>query len=40
MQATNKTDATQVYESAEKATRVGIRDFFKYILKSLKEYAY
>ena len=40
MQATNKTDATQVYESAEKATRVGIRDFFKYILKPLSIFSY
>ena len=30
MQATNKSDATQVYEGAERATRVGIKDFFKY----------
>ena len=40
MQATNKTDATQVYESAEKATRVGIRDFFKYILKPVSIFSY
>lgn len=40
MQATNKSDATQVYESAEKATRVGIRDFFKYILKPLSIFSY
>ena len=26
MQATNKSDATQVYEGAERATRVGIKD--------------
>ena len=35
MQATNKSDATQVYEGAERATRVGIKDFFKYILKRI-----
>ena len=35
VQATNKSDATQVYEGAERATRVGIKDFFKYILKAI-----
>ena len=35
MQATNKSDATQVYEGAERATRVGIKDFFKYIFKDI-----
>lgn len=40
MQATNKTDATQVYEGAERATRVGIKDFFKYILKPFSIFSY
>lgn len=40
MQATNKSDATQVYEGAERATRLGIKDFFKYILKPLSIFSY
>lgn len=40
MQATNKSDATQVYEGAERATRTGIKDFFKYILKPLSIFSY
>ena len=40
MQATNKSDATQVYEGAERATRVGIKDFFKYILKPFSIFSY
>lgn len=40
MQATNKSDAAQVYESAERVTRIGIKDFFKYILKPLSIFSY
>lgn len=40
MQATNKSDATQVYEGAERATRVGIKDLFKYILKPFSIFSY
>lgn len=40
MQATNKSDATQVYEGAERATKTGIKDFFKYILKPLSIFSY
>ena len=40
MQATNKSGATQVYEGAESATRVGIKDFFKYILKPFSIFSY
>ena len=40
MQATNKSDATQVYEGAERATRVGMKDFFKYILKPFSVFSY
>ena len=40
MQATNKSDATQVYEGAERATRVGIKDSFKYLLKPLTIFGY
>lgn len=35
MQATNKSDATQVYEGATKSARVGAKDTFKYLLKPL-----
>ena len=35
MQASNKSDAAQVYESATRATKVGIKDSFKYLLKPL-----
>lgn len=40
MQATNKSDATQVYEGAERATKIGIKDFFKYILKPFSIFSY
>lgn len=40
MQATNKSDATQVYEGAERAAKVGIKDFFKYILKPFSIFSY
>jgi hypothetical protein len=40
VQATNKSDATQVYEGAERATRVGIKDLFKYILKPFSIFSY
>ena len=40
MQATNKSDATQVYEGAERAVKVGIKDFFKYILKPFSIFSY
>ena len=40
MQANNKGDATQVYEGAERATRVGIKDSFKYLLKPLTIFGY
>lgn len=40
MQATNKSDAAQVYEGAERATRVGIKDIFKYILKPFTIFSY
>ena len=40
MQATNKSDATQVYEGVERATKVGTKDFFKYILKPLSIFSY
>jgi hypothetical protein len=40
MQATNKSDATQVYESAERATKTGIKDIFRYILKPFTIFSY
>lgn len=40
MQANNKGDATQVYEGAERATRVGVKDSFKYLLKPLTIFGY
>lgn len=40
MQANNKGDATQVYEGAERATRVGVKDSFKYLLKPLTILGY
>lgn len=40
MQATNKSDATQVYESAERATKTGLKDFFKYVLKPFTIFSY
>ena len=35
MQATNKSDATQVYEGAVKSSRIGAIGTLKYILKPL-----
>ncbi len=40
MQASNKNDAAQVYEGASRATRVGIKDSFKYLLKPLTIFGY
>lgn len=40
MQASNKSDATQVYEGATRATKTGIKDAFKYILKPLSIFSY
>lgn len=40
MQATNKSDLTQVYEGAERATGVGIKDLYKYILKPFSIFSY
>ena len=40
MQATNKSDATQVYEGATKSAELGIKDSFKYILKPLTIFSY
>ena len=40
MQATNKSDATQFYESTERVARTGIKDFFKYILKPFSIFSY
>lgn len=40
MQANNKSDAAQVYESATRATRLGIKDSFKYLLKPLTIFSY
>lgn len=40
MQATNKSDATQVYEQAERATKTGIKVFLKYILKPFSIFSY
>lgn len=40
MQATNKSDATQVYEGAERATKTGLKDIFKYVLKPLSIFSY
>ena len=40
MQATNKNDAAQVYEGATRATKTGIKDSFKYILKPLTIFGY
>ena len=31
MQASNKNDAAQVYEGATKATKIGLKNSFKYI---------
>lgn len=40
MQASNKSDATQVYEGATRATKVGVKDTFKYLLKPLSLFSY
>lgn len=40
MQATNKNDATQVLESTEKATKLGVKDSFKYLLRPLTIFSY
>lgn len=40
MQATNKSDAAQVYEGATRATKTGIKDAFKYLLKPLSIFGY
>lgn len=40
MQATNKSDAAQVYEGAAKSAKLGIKDSFKYILKPLTIFSY
>lgn len=40
MQANNKSDAAQVYESATRATKTGIKDSFKYLLKPLSIFSY
>ena len=40
MQATNKSDATQVYEEATRASKTGLKDTFKYLLKPLTIFGY
>lgn len=40
MQASNKNDAAQVYEGATRATKTGIKDTFKYLLKPLTIFGY
>ena len=40
MQASNKSDAAQVYEGATRATKTGIKDSFKYLLKPLSIFGY
>ncbi len=40
MQASNKSDAAQVYEGATRATKTGIKDAFKYLLKPLSIFGY
>ena len=40
MQASNKSDAAQVYEGATRATRTGVKDTFKYLLKPLSIFGY
>ena len=40
MQATNKSDATQVYEGVTRSTKVGLKDAFKYVLKPLTIFSY
>ena len=40
MQATNKSDMTQVYESSERVAKGGLKGFFKYILKPFSIFSY
>lgn len=40
MQASNKSDATQVYESAIRTSRTGTKGVFKYLLKPLTIFSY
>lgn len=40
MQATNKSDAAQVYEGATRASKTGLKDTFKYLLKPLTIFGY
>lgn len=40
MQANNKSDATQVYEGATKASKIGAKGMFKYFLKPLSIFSY
>lgn len=40
MQASNKSDATQVYEGAVKSSKTGTKGFFKYLLKPLTIFGY
>ena len=40
MQATNKSDAAQVYEGATKSTRTGTKGTIKYILKPFMIFSY
>ena len=40
MQASNKSDAAQVYEGATRATKTGVKDTFKYLLKPLSIFGY
>lgn len=40
MQANNKNDMAQVYEGATRATKVSIKDAFKYLLKPLTIFSY
>lgn len=40
MQATNKSDMTQVYESSERVAKGGIKGFFKYILNPFSIFSY
>lgn len=40
MQANNKSDIAQVYEGATRATKTGLKDTFKYLLKPLTIFGY
>ena len=40
MQASNKNDAAQVYEGATRATKIGLKDSFKYVLKPFSILVY